>query len=384
MFTCKVCGSAVEAGQAFCTKCGADVAENYECECPSCGTKNTAGNRYCAKCGNILGVLAKPVCVICGSKNLPGAKFCVSCGAPLPRNEETHDSLDVIEMRKTKMKLDLLVKERMKGIDKEINDKRAKMLDDKAKSMKEIEDYRTKTNAELAKQAQMLDAYREKVNEMGSEDVAKLRKITSGLKDLVGYYSDPYSEIDEDLIEGETYVCPSCGAINPLTVTACLHCGRSRARATLLLAKGKIKQSPPVRRKLKQLPVKEVDLDSPKTPTFDEFAGEEFEKSQNKTIEVEKPDESANFSSHPAAPYGAYPYPPQYAPYPPQQPYGGYPYPYPPQPQQYAPTHYNSETGEPYQMPPIVQPVAFVPYVTQEQPLMQYTPADIPGRPQNK
>ena len=23
MFTCKVCGSAVEAGQAFCTKCGA-------------------------------------------------------------------------------------------------------------------------------------------------------------------------------------------------------------------------------------------------------------------------------------------------------------------------------------------------------------------------
>ena len=29
MFTCKVCGSAVEAGQAFCTKCGADVAENY-------------------------------------------------------------------------------------------------------------------------------------------------------------------------------------------------------------------------------------------------------------------------------------------------------------------------------------------------------------------
>ena len=35
---------------------------------------------------------------------------------------------------------------------------------------------------------------------------------------------------------------------------------------------------------------------------------------------------------------------------------------------------YNKETGEPYQMPPIVQPVAFVPYVTQEQPLMQYLP----------
>lgn len=368
MFTCKVCGSAVEAGQAFCTTCGADVADNYECECPSCGTKNTAGNRYCAKCGNILGVLAKPVCVICGGKNLPGAKFCVSCGAPLPRNEETHDSLDVIEMRKTKMKLDLLVKERMKGIEKEINDKRAKMLDDKAKSVKEIEDYRAKTNAELSKQAKMLDAYREKVNEMGSEDVAKLRKITTNLKDLVGYYSDPYSEIDEDLIESETYVCPSCGAINPLTATACLHCGRSRARATLLLAKGKIKQKPPVRRKLKELPVKDVDLSSPHTPTFDEFAGEEFEKSQNKTIEVEKPEE--NFTA-PTQPYGA-----PYAPYPyPQAPYA--PYPYPQGAPQYAPIQYCNEKGEPYQMPPIVQPVAFVPYVTQEQPLMQYTPADV-------
>lgn len=33
------------------------------------------------------------------------------------------------------------------------------------------------------------------------------------------------------------------------------------------------------------------------------------------------------------------------------------------------------------QMPPIVQPVAFVPYVTQEQPLMQYSPDAVPSRP---
>ncbi len=363
MFTCKVCGSAVEAGQAFCTTCGADVAESYECECSSCGTKNPAGNRYCAKCGNILGVLAKPTCIICGAKNLPGAKFCVSCGAPLPRNEETHDSLDVIEMRKTKMKLDLLVKERMKGIDKEINDKRAKMLDDKAKSLKEVDDYREKTNAELTKQANMLDAYREKINEMGSEDVAKLRKISAGIKDSVAYYSDPYSEIDEDQIEEETYVCPICGAINPLTVTACNHCGRSRARSTLLLAKGKIKQSPPVRHKTKKLPAPEVNLEAPHTPTFDEFAGEEFEKAQNKLIEVEKPAEAhAPVAPAPNACPNAVPYP--------AAPYG---YPYPP----YATTIYNRETGEPYQMPPIVQPVAFVPYVTQDQPLMQYIPAEV-------
>ena len=100
--------------------------------------------------------------------------------------------------------------------------------------------------------------------------------------------------------------------------------------------------------------------------------GEEFEKAQNKTIEVEKTEDNNVFASHPAYPAGAYPYP-----YPPQAPYGAYPYPYPPQAPQPAPQFYNAQTGEPYQMPPIVQPVAFVPYVTQEQPLMQYTPADV-------
>ncbi|MCQ2602611.1 MAG: zinc-ribbon domain-containing protein [Clostridia bacterium] len=368
MFTCKFCGSEVVAGQAFCTKCGADVADNYESVCSSCGTKNDAGSRYCAKCGNILGVLRKPVCEICGAKNLPGAKFCVSCGAPILPSDETHDGLDVIEMRKTKLRLDLLVKERMKGIDKEIAAKRAKMLDDKEKGMKEVEDYRAKTNAELLKQARMLDAYKKKVDELGSEDVAKLKKISHALKEVATYYADPYSEFGEDQIETETYVCPICGAINPLSVTACLHCGRDRARSTLLLAKGKIKQSPPVRRKVKKIEVPEVDLQAQKTPTFEEFAGAEFEKAQTKPIEVQKPDERQVFTSPTQAPYmpaqGAGAYPPPYYPYPPM-PYGGVAY---------------DQNGTPYQMPPIVQPVAFVPYVTQEQPLMQYVPAE-PEKP---
>lgn len=359
MFICKICGSEVEAGQAFCAKCGADVAESYESVCPSCGTKNNAGSRYCAKCGNILGVLRKPVCVICGAKNLPGAKFCVSCGAPLPVDEETHDSLDVIEMRKTKLKLDLLVKERMKGIDKEIADKRAKMLDDKAKGMKEVEDYRGKTNAELSKQKRLLEAYRKKVDELGSEDVAKLKKISTALKDVAAYYADPYSEIDEDDIETETYVCPVCGAINPLNVTECLHCGRGKARSTLLLAKGKIKQAPPAKRKVKKLDSPDVTLEAQKTPTFDEFAGEEFERAQTTPIEPTKADVPAASFSAPSPYGGAYQY--QGLPYP--QPYS---------------VRYDTATGKAYQMPPIVQPVAFVPYVTQDQPLMQYAPTDAP------
>ena len=359
MFTCKVCGSTVEAGQAFCTKCGADVAENYECECSCCGTKNIAGNRYCSKCGNILGVLSKPVCAICGAKNLPGTKFCVSCGAPLPRNEETHDEVDIMELRKAKLGLDLMIKERMKGADKEISEKRAKLQEEEERSMREIEDYRAKTNDELTKQAELLDADREKVNEMGSEDVAKLRKVTSGLKDVVGYYANPYSEIDEELIEEETYVCPICGAINPLTVTECLHCGRNRARASHLLAKGKITQAAPVRYGATTLPVQDVDLDAPHTPTFDEIAGEAFEEAQTKPIELEREQPEQPAPAPEQAYYGA----PYGAPY-------GYPY-------GAAVPH-----GQ-YQMPPIVQPVAFVPYVTQDQPLMQYTPADNAGRPTN-
>ena len=60
--------------------------------------------------------------------------------------------------------------------------------------------------------------------------------------------------------------------------------------------------------------------------------------------------------------------PPQYPPYPQQQPMpNGMPAGY---------GFYGRAGGDPYQMPPILQPVAFVPYVTQEQPLMQYTPQD--------
>lgn len=360
MFTCKICGSEVAAGQAFCTKCGADVAECYQSECSSCGTKNNAGSRYCAKCGNILGILRKPKCLICGSNNLPGAKFCVSCGAPLPMSEETHDSLDIIEMRKTKLKLDLMVKDRMRGIDKEIADKRAKIIEDKAKGMKDVEDYRTKTNAELSKQARMLDAYRKKVNELGSDEVAKLRKLSASLKALASYYADPYSQIDEDDIEGETYVCPACGTINPLNVTECLHCGRNKARSTLLLAKGKIKQSPPVKRKSKMIGAPVINIESQRTPTFDEFAGAEFEKAQKKEIELPKAEENTNFSSPSQGfVYPQYPYAPMGAPY------GGM----------------VMRDGNNYQMPPIVQPVAFVPYLTQDQPLMQYTPTGEPLKP---
>lgn len=367
MFVCKICGTEVKAGQAFCSTCGANVVDNYETVCPICSTKNAAGSRYCGKCGGILGVLRKPICAVCGVSNLPGAKFCVSCGAPIVESAETHSDSDMLDARKRKQRLDNMERERMEALDKEIAAKRSKTLEEKEDAIAEVEQYRAKTNEELAKQARMLDAYREKLNELGSEDVALLRKISSALRNYSVYYADPYTQIDEDDIERDSYVCPSCGTINPLNVIACTHCGRNKARATLLLAKGKIKQSPPVKRKADIIPAPEQNLDKMKVPTFDEFAGEDFEKAQEKPIETssqeEKKEAPANFSQ----PYmGGYPY--------------GFPFAQPyPTAGGYAPMLYNEKTGEPYQMPPIVQPVAFVPYVTQEQPLMQYSPAVEPA-----
>lgn len=375
MFVCKICGNEVKNGQAFCPTCGADVVENYETVCLACGTKNSAGSRYCAKCGGILNVLRKPVCAVCGAENLPGAKFCVSCGAPVVVAEETHSAEDMLDARRVKHKLDTMARERMAAVDKEIAEKRAKTQEEREQALLEVEDYKKKTQNELDKKADMLEAYREKLNEMGAEDINLLKKMSTALKDYSKYYADPYSQIDEDDIEGETYVCPACGTINPITATACSHCGRNKARATLLLAKGKIKQSPPIKRKLDIIPAPEEDLKVEKTPTLKEFEEQMNSKDEAKKEAPQegKKDEPANFSG----PSGAYPY----YPYPPY----GYPYPYPPQPQQGAPVPppYYGVSADPRQMPPIVQPVAFVPYVTQEQPLMQYSPViEEPQKPQ--
>lgn len=119
-----------------------------------------------------------------------------------------------------------------------------------------------------------------------------------------------------------------------------------------------------------------------KVPTLDEFIEEKNAPKAEERVEIKKEETKeeapADFSGPGVAHYAPYP---QYAPYPyPAQPY---PYPYPAQPYpQGAPAYFMGEDGKPYQMPPIVQPVAFVPYVTQEQPLMQYSPVVEERKPQ--
>ena len=366
MFVCKICGNEVKPGQAFCSTCGADVVENYQPICPVCHAKNSAGSRYCAKCGGILQVMRKPVCAVCGTKNLPGAKFCVSCGAPIVVESETHSDEDMLDARKAKLRLDNMERDRMAAIDKEIAEKRAKADDEREKALQQVEEYRVK--------AENLEKYRQKLNELGSEDVELLKKMSAALKTYSNYSADPYTQIDEDDIDGDTYVCPACGTINPLTATACTHCGRNKARALLLLAKNKIKQSPPVKRKQQIIPAPTADLETKKAPTLDEFVDE-----LNAPVQEEKPvaekepekEQQADFSGPSRMPYQGV-----YAPYP----YPTYPYPAQPgavgMPQYPTPGFFMGEDGKPYQMPPIVQPVAFVPYVTQEQPLMQYVPQE--------
>ena len=244
----------------------------------------------------------------------------------------------------------------MDGAEREIARMKRGVAKEKAKAMQDVEDYRRKTNDELKKQAVMLDAYRDKVNELGSEDVAKLKKLASAVRNYSAFYADPYSAAENmDELENP-FICPVCGGINAADAVRCTRCGRSRARSVELLDKGLIKQSPPIRKKTKVIAAPEEDLSARKTPTFEEFAGEAFNEAQTKPIEKPAEEKDApNFAGahHYGMPAG-YPY--------------GYPY--------GAPVLYNRETGEPYQMPPIVQPVAFVPYVTQDQPLMQYMPEE--------
>ena len=361
MFKCKVCGSPVSPGMAFCPSCGADVVKSYEAECSKCGTKNPAGARFCSTCGNILESLRKPRCAICGFENMPGSKYCVSCGAPIVGDEDTHSAVDFLARQKAKRSLDILEKERLEQIDKEVAEKKASIIAIRDNILQDFQNRVRNADDELNKKAELLEEYREKINELGPEDVAQLKKLSQALKSYAIYYSDPSSAVSAEDYEGETYVCPICGTINPADIPACTHCGRNKARSIILLKKGKITQASPIKREINIIAAPRADVSPEPSPSFREFSEGHFEP-----VEVENSSNlNEQYNSH-NMPYGA----PgmqnggqningfnNYGQYPPNPNAGYYP-------------------RDPYQMPPILQPVAFVPYVTQEQPLMQYTPQD--------
>ena len=369
MFLCKVCGRPVSPGMAYCPSCGADVVRSYEAKCPKCGTMNPAGSRFCATCGNILEVMRKPKCAICGMENLPGSKYCVSCGAPIVPEEETHSDDDYVALQKKKQSLDILEKERLDQIDKEVAEMKAKIDQARDDLMEELQVLVKDAKDELSKKADLLNDYREKLNELGPEDIAQLKKISTALKSYAVYYSDPSSTVSDESYEGEVYVCPVCGTINPADIPACTHCGRSKARSIILLKKGKISQANPVKREINIIPAPQTDLEAEPHPSFEEYSqgkDEPIQYTNNVNITPE-PDKTTRRDNMPYGTPGMAP-PPQYPPYPQQPMPNGMPAGYG--------FYGRAQGGDPYQMPPILQPVAFVPYVTQEQPLMQYTPQD--------
>lgn len=58
VINCDRCGTSLEAGQRFCTKCGSAVSQDI---CPSCGGKIRAGDQFCSSCGSSLRVPVEAV-----------------------------------------------------------------------------------------------------------------------------------------------------------------------------------------------------------------------------------------------------------------------------------------------------------------------------------
>jgi primosomal protein N' len=55
---CEHCGTTLEAGQRFCSKCGTAAGQEL---CPSCGKKNRTGDQFCSSCGSRLTVKLEAV-----------------------------------------------------------------------------------------------------------------------------------------------------------------------------------------------------------------------------------------------------------------------------------------------------------------------------------
>lgn len=84
---CTSCGSAVEAGAAFCGACGAKQVRAQACS--QCGAALLPGAAFCGACGTAVAQAGPPaaqpaapaVCASCGTPLREGARFCRVCGA---------------------------------------------------------------------------------------------------------------------------------------------------------------------------------------------------------------------------------------------------------------------------------------------------------------
>lgn len=161
----------------------------------------------------------------------------------------------------------------------------------------------------------------EKKTELESESVEKLKKIVPEIKAYVEA-NTPFAGASEAEIAKMTYICPVCGKVNSLDAENCKRCGRNKKRTAVLIAKNRIvsfedANAIPDRLYKPQKSTTNAEDNQKNTAKTEGFYGRK----------------SAN-----------------------------------------AAQGYNSNglnTGGFGQMTPIVQPLAIVPYVSQEQPLWQ-------------
>ncbi|MGI6228952.1 MAG: zinc ribbon domain-containing protein [Christensenellales bacterium] len=367
MFICKNCGAKVGPGDAFCKRCGKDVVENYEAVCPKCSTHNIGGSAFCVRCGGALSQLRKPVCPSCGKINFPGAKFCRCCGGLIPVSSETHSQAQVEE---------------------DIKGKKA--------AAKQEEDRIARLEAVLNEKVKRFNEYKDKYRRYDTPAMRKLKKLAKDCREQSKIEGEPYgNSLSEAEIEAAAFVCPVCGKVNDRLSQYCTRCGRSKAKMARLALEGKIpsfRDAVPV--SVEPISLKDGEPDYIDKPMLDLDVKIEEENlhtvSDDFDMFAEEDDiaAAAETAVAPAAPVA--PAPAQAAEavqYPQEMPQfsGGY---YPPPQYGFAGQaavgtrilmsagFQGAEPGEPYQMPPIIQPVTFVPFVSTDQPLWQIDSPD--------
>ncbi len=152
-----------------------------------------------------------------------------------------------------------------------------------------------------------------------SESINKLKTLIPEIMAYKQAIGDPYAGASSADIEKMTYICPACGKRNNLSDDKCKRCGRDRKRTAELASKGLV----PTFEEAVCIPDAKFAPTPVELPSLNSMPKHEFKKG--------KP------SADCAAVFGG------------------------------MSTGYNGYG----QMSPIVQPIAIVPYVSQEQPLWQ-------------
>lgn len=170
--------------------------------------------------------------------------------------------------------------------------------------------------------------------EFEPENLKKLREVLPDLMSYAATFDDEFAQLSEEELKETTYVCPVCGKRNNISDEKCRRCGRSRARSEELARKGRI-------------PSFENAVEIPDKPhTMPPVEGEIIPAGGTHDFLRGRPSAGSTFGA-PAGGAG-------------MNAGGGY-----------AGGGFVRAGGY-QQAPPVVQPLAIVPYLTQEQPLWQF------------